>query len=104
METNDIARSDYRPRPTNYYPGVILTVFLCYPYISNRLKSFPRTQEHDIVLAALLLLVWAIIFYWNALGRIFPRLRLLIEWTLGLAIIAGFVGLYVLVYRLILRI
>ncbi len=46
-------------------PGVAFTLILSYTYRSNSVKSFPRSSGHDIVLAALLTVLWGMIFFWD---------------------------------------
>ena len=66
-------------RPINPRPGVVCTLILIYPYVSNSWKSFPRSTGHDIVVGILLTLLWGTIFYWDTIGTKWPLLRLGIE-------------------------
>jgi hypothetical protein len=43
MSRNAQQRSTYHSRQINPKPGVAFTLILSYPYLSNSLKSFPRS-------------------------------------------------------------
>ena len=70
--------------------------------MSNSLKSFARNSGHDVVLAAVLTLVWGTIFFWDVIGRKWPGVRLAIEALLGTMAIACVVALYGTIVYLIL--
>jgi len=89
--------------PINPRPGIAITLILSYPYLSNSLKSFHRSTDHDVVLAAALTLLWGTIFFWHTIGRKWPRVRLAIESLLGLMILSGMAALYRTVIYLILK-
>ena len=65
MSSNARRRNPYAARQINPKPGVFFTLILSYPYVSNSLKSFPRSTGHDFVLAVLLTLLWGTIFFWD---------------------------------------
>lgn len=96
-------RSTFPSRQINSKPGVAFTLILSYPYLSNSLKSFPRSTGHDIVLAALLTLLWGTIFFWDVIGRKWPTVRLALEALLGLIVISGMAALYGTIFYLILK-
>jgi hypothetical protein len=73
------------------------------PYLSNSLKSFPRSIDHDVVLAAVLTLIWGKIFFWDTIGRKWPKVRVAIEALLGLMVLSGMAALYGTVVYLILK-
>jgi len=90
-------------RTINPRPGIAITFILTYPYLSNSLKSFARTTGHDVVLAAVLTLVWGTIFFWDVIGRKWPRVRIAIEALLGLLVLSGMAALYGTTVYLILK-
>ncbi len=96
-------RSSYPARTINPRPGIAITFIVTYPYLSNSLKSFPRSPDHDVVLAAVLTLVWGTIFFWDTIGRRWPRVRLAIEALLGLVFLSGMAALYGTIVYLILK-
>ncbi len=96
-------RSSYPDRTINPRPGIAITLILSYPYLSHSLKSFPRSTDQDVVLAAVLALLWGTIFFWDTIARKWPKVRLAIEAFLGLMVLSGMAALYGTIVYLILK-
>jgi hypothetical protein len=84
-------------------PGIAITLILSYPYVSDSLKSLPRSTDHDVVLAAVLALLWGTIFFWDTIGRKWPKVRRAIKALLGLMVLSGMAALYGTIVYLILK-
>jgi hypothetical protein len=81
-------------RPIDPRPGLFLTCALCYPYLSDSMPSFPRSPAHDLVLSAILSVVWGATFFWDALGVWLPLIHTAIRLVFALLIIGGTAALY----------
>jgi len=81
--------------------GMFVTVALSLPYLSDHLHWFRRSTGHDAVLAAILVLCWGTGFFWNEIGRMYPKLRHAIVITGRLTSIASIAALYGTAYFLI---
>jgi len=81
-------------RPIDPRLGLFLTCALCYPYLSDSMQSFPRSTTHDVVLSALLSVVWGACFFWDALGKWLPVVHTAIRLVFALMIIGGTASLY----------
>lgn len=89
-------------RPIDPMPGLWLTSLLSWPYLSDRLASFPRSTGHDVVFGTVVALIWGTAFVWDALGRKLPLLRTLIRLAIALAVWSAVAALYgTIIYLLI---
>jgi hypothetical protein len=84
----------YTIRPAEPMLGIVTTCLLCFPYLSDSLKFFPRSTAHDVVLGVVLAVVWGTIFYWDDLGTKLPRVRWAIEKALEISVILATLAIY----------
>ncbi len=83
-------------------PGLWLTSLLSWPYLSDRMASFPRSTMHDVVFGSIIALIWVTAFFWNPLGRTLPLLQTLIRLAIALTVWSAVAALYgTIVYLLI---
>lgn len=66
-------------------------------------KSFTRSTDHDVVLAAVFTLLLGTIFFWDTIGRKWPRIQLAIESSLGLIFLSGMAALHGTIVYLTLK-
>ena len=103
MSSNTKRRNHYAARQINPKPGVVFTLILSYPYVSNSMKSFPRSSAHDVMLAVALTLLWGTIYFWDPIGRKWPKFRFSVEVLFGLIALSGMATLYGTIIYLILK-
>lgn len=58
------------------------------------MQSFPRSTAHDIVLTAVLSVVWGAAFFWDILGKWLPIAHFAIRLVFALLIVGGTAALY----------
>lgn len=75
-------------------PGLWLTLVLSYPYLSDRLTSFPRTSGHDVVFGLIIGFIWGSVFLWDAMGKWLPFVQSLIKLVCVLLVVGGTASLY----------
>ncbi len=75
-------------------PGLWLTSLLSWPYLSDRMASFPRSTGHDVVFGSIIALIWGTAFFWDRLGRTLPLFQTLIRLAIALAIWSAVAALY----------
>ena len=76
-------------RTLNPMPGLWAMALLCLPYLSNSIRTFPRTTGHDHALAVIAIAIWGLVFSWDMIERRWPKVRLAIEAMLGLIVLTG---------------
>ena len=82
-------------------PGVVFTLMLSFPYVSNSMKSFPRSTGHDAVLAVVLTLLWGTSYFWGPIGRKWPGFKFSVEVLFGLFALSVMATLYGTIFWLI---
>ncbi len=85
-------------------PGLWLTSVLSWPYLSDRLTSFPRSTGHDVVFGSIVALIWGTAFFWDGLGRTLPLIQALIRLGIALTVWAAIAALYgTIIYQLVIN-
>jgi hypothetical protein len=79
----------------------VVTVLFSFPYLANGLRFFPRSGLHDLVLAAVLAILWGTYFFWEKITRTYPAVRSVVRLAFGLSFLAGMAALYGAIYYLI---
>ena len=102
MSKNADAREPAQVRTLNPMPGLSVMAIICLPYLSNSMKSVPRTTGHDLALVLIVTVIWGVIFLWDVIGRKWPKVRFAIEAILGLFVLSGLATLYGTIYYLLL--
>ena len=94
MKDADPNRTGNRDRTIDIAPGLWLTLVLSYPYLSDRLTSYPRSSSHDIAYGLIIAFVWGSTFFWDGMGQALPLLQTLIRLVIALAAWGAVATLY----------